>query len=66
MRVECYIDLGDSALNNATFENLLKEREGIEQQFGGVLEWDPMESRQACRIATYFPGIVESSAAELK
>jgi hypothetical protein len=66
LRVECYIDLGDSTLNKAFFNNLLKERERIEKEFGGALEWEPMESRRACRVATYFSGTIDSSAAELE
>jgi hypothetical protein len=66
LRIECYIDLGDSTSNTAFFNNLLKERERIEQEFGGALEWEPMELRRACRIATYFPGTIEASAAELE
>jgi hypothetical protein len=30
------------------------------------LEWEPMESRQGSRLATYFPGTIDSSAADLE
>ena len=51
-RVELYIDRGKgfNDWNRDTFERLQKSRESIEKAFGGTLDWQELEGKQACRI----------------
>ena len=53
-RVELYIDRGTGAddENLAIFDQLYASREQIEEAFGGRLEWQRLEHRRACRIAS--------------
>jgi len=48
--VECYIDCGDEEKNKSIFDQLIKARKKVESDFGGSLEWQPLEGRRACRI----------------
>lgn len=54
-RVELYIDKGEHALNKEIFDKLLAAKEGIEQTFGGPLEWERKDERRACRIKKDLP-----------
>jgi hypothetical protein len=65
MRVEAYIDRGDLGLNKALFDNLLPERAEIDAAFGEPLEWERLDARRACRIASYFPGSITASPEQL-
>lgn len=51
-RVELYIDRGKGFTdwNRGTFERLQKSRQSIEKAFGGTLDWQELEGKQACRI----------------
>ena len=49
-RAELYIDRGDDEENRRIFDYLLDRRDQIENEFGGQLEWEPLENRRACRI----------------
>ena len=49
------MDAKDKESSAARFEALMQHREAIEARFGAPLEWDPLEHRRACRIASYFP-----------
>lgn len=42
--------------NLAVFAALEMAREKIEAEFGGPLDWQPLEGRRACRIAVAFNG----------
>lgn len=55
-RAELYIDRPDKADNEYVFEQLLARKEEIERDFGGPLEWEPLEGRKACRIKAEAPG----------
>jgi hypothetical protein len=50
--VELYIDRGkgSDAWNARVFDQLAKSREAIEAAFGQPLEWQPLETKRACRI----------------
>lgn len=57
-RAELYIDRGDKAENEYVFNQLLSRRDEINEAFGDVLEWEPLEDRRACRIKAEQPGNV--------
>jgi len=48
--VELYIDRGSGEKNTATFNEFLAHRDEIEKEFGGPLDWQPVEDHRACRI----------------
>jgi Domain of unknown function (DUF4268) len=66
VRVDACIDLGDSGLNKVLFDKLLQDRADIEAAFGEPLEWERLDSRRACRIASYFPGSINISPEQLE
>ena len=51
-QVELYLDRGKEKEdeNISIFEQLVKEKEAIEESFGDSLEWQSLEARRACRI----------------
>ncbi|MBU0495130.1 MAG: DUF4268 domain-containing protein [Chloroflexi bacterium] len=49
-RPELYIDTGKAEANERIFDQLLASKDEIETAFGGPLEWQRLEGRQACRI----------------
>lgn len=66
LRTEVYIDAGDGSKNAAAFEELKAEKSTIEGVFGVSLEWEPLESKRACRIAIYRVGSIEDASASLE
>jgi hypothetical protein len=50
--VELYIDRGKGSQNEnkAIFDQLFRNREEVEAEFGGPLEWQRLDDRRACRI----------------
>ena len=62
VRTEVYIDRND---DKALFDRLLAQKAKVESEFGEALEWERLDDRRACRIATYFPGVVSSPPEEL-
>ena len=61
VRLDAYIDQGDSVQNKILFDKVLPHRQEIEGAFGEPLEWERLDSRSASRIASYFPGSINSS-----
>lgn len=59
VRAELYIDQGDADRNKALFDSLLKQREAIEQEFKGPLEWERLDDRRASRVAAYRDGSID-------
>jgi Domain of unknown function (DUF4268) len=57
-RAELYIDRGDKGENESIFDQLLAEREAIEAEVGGGLEWERLDSKRACRIKLERPANV--------
>ena len=55
-RTELYIDTGDGENNLRVFSNLEEHKTEIEAEFDQPLEWEPLETKRACRIAAYMPG----------
>lgn len=60
VRAELYIDQGDADSNKALFDALLKQKEAIEQELKGPLEWERLDDRRASRIAAYRDGTIDS------
>jgi hypothetical protein len=56
-RAECYVRFsGDKDRSTRAFEALRSERLSIEQIFGEVLEWHPLQSRSGSRICLEMQG----------
>jgi RecB family endonuclease NucS len=56
-RIECYIKFGnDDARSEAAFNALKLNREKIEKDFEGVLDWQDLPERLGCRICTDLDG----------
>ena len=51
-QVELYIDRGEGCdkLNKDIFKQLFQKKEEIEDAFGGLLDWQSLEGKRACRI----------------
>lgn len=47
---ELYIDRGDVTENKRIFDQLHARKEEIEAHFGGMLSWERLDSKRACRI----------------
>lgn len=56
--VELYIDRGRGLdeQNTRIFETLFASRDEIEREFGGTLDWQPLEGKRACRIKKSLDG----------
>lgn len=59
VRTEVYIDNGSENWNSAIFNGLAEQRGEIEAAFGEPLEWEPLDTRRACRIAVYRTGSID-------
>ena len=57
-RIELYVDAPDKETAAVRFGKLKEGRGAIEDGFGERLEWDPLERRRSCRIASYYPADV--------
>ena len=55
-QVELYIDRGDGEDNKRIFDQLLAQREVVERDFGGPLDWQRLDDRRASRIRYVLPG----------
>lgn len=66
VRAEIYIDLGDGQKNKRLFDQLIVDRETIENEFGESLDWQRLDNRRACRIAVYRPGGIDSAPDRLQ
>lgn len=58
MRVELYIDYGDADRNEHLFKLLEDDKDRIEQDFNGKLEWEAIPDKRASRVAAYGVGDV--------
>jgi hypothetical protein len=65
VRADLYIDMGDAGENKALFDALHLQRAEIEAAYGGPLEWERLDDKQACRVADYFDGSIEATPTEL-
>lgn len=66
LRLEFYIDTGDSEENNRIFDALSRHSTQIESGVGQPLEWEPLEKRRASRIALYTEGSFNDDPEELE
>lgn len=53
LKVEAYLDSGESEWNERLFDEFAREATKWEQYAGSALSWEKMEGRRACRIAAY-------------
>jgi hypothetical protein len=51
-RVELYFGRPDGEENRMLFDGMRPHRDEIEALFGGTLDWQPLEEKQACRITS--------------
>ena len=58
LRHELYIDSGDADRNREAFDALVEQSDALNSAYGRALEFEPLEGRQACRIADYTAGDV--------
>ena len=65
VRVEVYIDCGDKTQNEQLFDCLLEQKSLIENSLGCELSWERLDSRRACRIATYRDGDIDADSETL-
>ncbi len=55
-RAEAHIDRKDKAENKAIFDALYAQKDQLEKDFGGKLEWERLDDRIASRIKSEIPG----------
>lgn len=65
-RVEIYIDRGDLEQNKIFYDELEKNKTEIEREFSEDLDWEPLSSKRACRIALYRPGRIDDDSQSLE
>ena len=51
LRVELYIDVGESSKNKAIFDRLKADDTAIESGIGSTLTWERLDEKRACRIS---------------
>jgi hypothetical protein len=49
-RVELYISRNQKEENKLIFDELFKEKDSIENEFGNTLVWERLDDKKACRI----------------
>ena len=64
--VYVYIDQADATINKSIFDDLHKQREGIERELSANLEWECPDDKRYARISLFRSGSIESSEEELK
>ena len=60
-RVEVYIDSGDAHENHDFFDSMKNHKESIESELGHPLDWQSLEDKRACRVATDRAGTIDDS-----
>jgi hypothetical protein len=57
-RTELYIDRGEKDENKGIFDELISQKEAIENTFGGPLTWERLDGKRASRIKTETAGTI--------
>lgn len=65
-RAEVYIDGGDSDENKSLFDYLVLHKDAIEAESGISFEWDRLDDKRACRIASSRNGSILSDSQTLE
>ena len=60
-RVEVYIDSPDADKPRTLFDGLKQHQDRIEEELGYALDWQPLDDRRACRVATVRNGTIDDS-----
>jgi hypothetical protein len=60
VRVELYIDTGDSAKNKAIFDKLYQNRQTYENAYEQNFSWERLDNKRASRVALYRQGNIDS------
>jgi len=60
LRIEVYLDDGNATDNLKRFQQLLSKKSEIETALGTELQFEPLDGRQACRIALYGQGSIDA------
>jgi hypothetical protein len=55
---DIYLGHPDPEVNRARFDQLLHNREPLEDSYGGALSFEPLERRKGCRIGDRYPGAI--------
>lgn len=58
---EIYLQDPEPAVNEARFDALFRQREKVEEAYGGQLSWERLEGRKGCRIADLCDGDIDST-----
>jgi hypothetical protein len=58
MRVELYIDTGNAVTNKAAFDQLMAQKDCIEDELGETLSWERLDNARSSRVAVYRSGQV--------
>ncbi|MET4261339.1 hypothetical protein ABIC09_006306 [Bradyrhizobium sp. S3.12.5] len=65
VRVEIYLECGDKAKNELLFDCLERQATAIQQEFGSELNWERLDGKRGCRIATYHDGNIDADSEQL-
>lgn len=65
-RVELYIDLGEQDKNKFIFDELIKNKDNIENDFGVQISWERLDDKRASRLAVYMDGSIDDSDSNLE
>lgn len=65
VRVELYFDLKDRETNKRGFSRVVESQDAIESAFGEPIEFESLDARRACRIASYFSGSIDEGEGRL-
>jgi len=65
-RTELYIDLGDQDKNKFIFDELIKNKDNIESNFGIPISWERLDGKRASRLAVYMDGSIDDSDSNLE
>lgn len=55
-RAEIYIDRGEKDENEYIFDELFKQKDHFEENFGSKLDWERLNDKRACRIKSEITG----------